>query len=116
MPSTPSCPHCHSDKIYTQHLGRKIGGSIGAAAGVGIAALSGVTTGATFAVKHLSDQTPSPQTILSAIIGGLVGGLAGCTAGAAFGDALDQAIFDNYKCIDCDYTFSCVSYHLSKPH
>ena len=58
-------------------------------------------------------DSPSPQTVLSAIIGGLVGGLAGCTAGAAFGDALDQAIFDNYKCIDCDYTFSCVSYHLS---
>lgn len=64
--------------------------------------------------KHTGrkDKTPSPQTILNAIVGGLVGGVAGCAAGSAFGDALDQAVFDNYECLDCGYSFSCFSHSL----
>ena len=62
-------------------------------------------TGASFAVKHFSNKTPSAPTILSAIIGGLIGGVAGCTAGAAFGDAIDDTVLDNFECLDCQHSF-----------
>ena len=109
MSSTLACPHCKSTTIIAKHTARKVGAGIGAAAGFGAAmssAVTGAASGATFAVHHFSDKSPSPQTVLSALIGGLIGGVTGCAAGATFGDALDQNIFDNYTCLNCDQTFS----------
>ena len=35
-----------------------------------------------------------------------MGGLSGCTIGSALGSALDERVFDAYRCLDCGYTFN----------
>tara|TARA_R110001583_G_scaffold121882_1_gene273040 strand:- start:512 stop:808 length:297 start_codon:yes stop_codon:yes gene_type:complete len=41
-----------------------------------------------------------------AVIGALLGGATGASAGVILGDVLDERVLDNYRCLDCGYSFS----------
>lgn len=101
------CPECQSLRIETRNYGRRVGSAIGTAAGATSAfamTLSGGELGA--AVGLIAGPIGSAcGGIAGAIIAGLVGGAAGCATGAVFGKALDNNIFDNYRCRACGHTF-----------
>jgi hypothetical protein len=105
--TTIKCPRCESVSIKTLNYATKAVGTLGTVAGTaaGIASvMGGAELGAT------AGMVAGPA---GAIVGGLfgalmaavVGGSAGCAAGAALGGAIDETILDNYRCLDCDYSF-----------
>lgn len=107
-PAIASCPRCQSSRVETRNRARKTGGAIGTVAGATSAAamaLSGAEMGAT--VGLIAGPVGAVcGGIAGAIIAGLIGGAGGCVAGSIFGEVVDANVFDNYRCIACDYTFS----------
>ena len=75
------CPNCQSVRIGKKNYGKKAAGVVGASAG---------TYGG----------------YVSAAAGGLLGGATGASAGVILGEVLDERVFDNYRCLDCGYSFS----------
>lgn len=102
------CPRCQSERIETRSYGKKIGGALGAAAGIG-SGMALVLSGAD--IRAASGSAADP---MDAAAGGLAGGVlavlksgsAGCAAGAAFGDVIDEHVLDKYRCVECGHAFS----------
>jgi hypothetical protein len=101
------CPKCSSERIGTLDngmvAGAVIGGTSGAIGGF-TAALAGAEIGA------LAGALAGPLGIPiggigGAIFGALTGGTAGSLAGARVGGLLDNQVFDNYRCLNCEHTF-----------
>jgi len=102
------CPRCQSLLTEQRHVARRIGGAVGAAAGATSAvaiALSGAEAGA-MAGLIAGPIGAACGGVAGAILAGLIAGAAGCATGAAFGEALDQKVFDNWRCLACGRTFS----------
>ena len=98
------CPSCRSWRIGKKNYGKKAAGVIGASAGTYggyVAAIAGARTGA--AVGALTGPVGG---IGGAVIGALLGGATGASAGVVLGDVLDERVLDNYRCLDCGYSFS----------
>jgi hypothetical protein len=107
------CPRCQSERIETRGYGKKIGGVIGAAAGIG-SGMALVFSGAD--VNALVGSTADPVVVSShglarGVLAVMMSGSAGCTAGAAFGDVLDETVLDKYRCVECGHAFS--DFHAS---
>jgi len=101
------CPECQSLRIEIRNYGRRIGSAIGTAAGATGAFAVSVSGGEVGAAIGLIAGPIGAACggIAGAIIAGLVGGAAGCATGAVFGKALDNNIFDNYRCRACGHIF-----------
>ena len=103
------CPQCQSEQVVTLNYARRTGGAIGTlAGGYGgySAAFSGARLGSAAASMILGAPGGVIGGVAGAIIGGFVGALAGGTAGIALGEAIDNKILDNYRCLNCAFTFS----------
>lgn len=102
------CPRCQSERIETRSYGKRVGGALGAAAGIG-SGMALVLSGA-----DIRAASGSAAESLDAAAGGLAGGVlavlksgsAGCAAGAAFGDVIDEHVLDKYRCVECGHAFS----------
>lgn len=104
---TPICPRCRSSQVATRNHARKAGGAIGAIAGAA-SSFSAAMKGAQVGNRLGMIAGPAGMvtgTIAGAILGGLIGGAAGCSAGIALGELIDLKVLDNYRCLDCRYTF-----------
>ncbi|MBO2962238.1 hypothetical protein J4761_19620 [Burkholderia pseudomallei] len=102
------CPSCASFRTEPRHIARRICSAVGAAAGAtsGAAAmLSGAETGAVVGTLGGPIGTICGG-IAGAVLAGLVAGAAGCATGAAFGDALDQRVFNGWRCLSCGFVFT----------
>jgi hypothetical protein len=105
---TVICPKCHSERIDTRNRARKVGGTIGMAAGATTGA-AGLFQGARAGWATASIIAPHgmPYTrIAGAIIGGIVGATTGCAIGVSLGELVDDNVLDNYCCLACCHTFS----------
>jgi hypothetical protein len=110
---TSLCPRCQSERIETRSYGKKIGGVIGAAAGIG-SGMALVLSGAdvTAFVGSTADSAGGlPGGLARGVLAVMMSGSAGCTAGAAFGDVLDETVLDKYRCVECGHGFS--QFHAS---
>lgn len=102
------CPRCQSERIETRSYGKKIGGALGAAAGIG-SGVALVLSGAD--IRSAGGSATGP---VDAVAGGLAQGVlavlksgsAGCAAGAAFGDVIDEHVLDKYRRVECGHAFS----------
>lgn len=102
------CPRCQSERIETRSYGKKIGGALGALAGLG-SGVALVLSGAD--IRNVGGSAAAP---LDAAADGIAGGVlamlrsgsAGCTAGAGFGNVIDEHVLDRYRCVECGHTFS----------
>ena len=102
------CPKCGSSHVHTRHLGRKSAGIMGAAAG-GACGVSHALRAARYGFMVGSQFGPigsSIGTIGGAIFGGLSGAATGGMVGSKLGEKLDKRLFNNYRCQQCDHTFS----------
>lgn len=102
------CPRCQSERIETRSYGKKIGGALGAAAGIG-SGMALVLSGAD--IRATSGSAADPvDAAASGLAGGVLAvlksGSAGCAAGAAFGDVIDEHVLDKYRCVECGHAFS----------
>jgi hypothetical protein len=102
------CPRCQSERIETRSYGKKIGGAVGAVAGIGSGmalVLSGADVGA--AIRPAAGPAGTVQSGLAGgVLAVLMSGSAGCVAGAAFGDVIDENVLDKYRCVECGHAFS----------
>lgn len=102
------CPRCQSERIETRSYGKKIGGALGAAAGIG-SGVALVLSGAD--IRAVSGPAADPaDTVAGDLAAGVLAvfksGSAGCTAGAAFGNVIDEHVLDRYRCVECGHAFS----------
>ena len=56
--------------------------------------------------RHLLSMGLFAFGILMPVIGALLGGATGASAGVILGDVLDDRVLNNYRCLDCGYSFS----------
>lgn len=97
------CPRCQSERVETRGYGKKIGGAMGAIAGIGSGialVLSGADLGAVTGAGTKTDG------LARGVLAVLKSGSAGCVAGAAFGDVIDEEVLDKHRCVECGHTFS----------
>lgn len=102
------CPRCQSERIETRSYGKKIGGALGAAAGIG-SGMALVLSGADIrAAIGSTDDPVSTEAggLAQGVLAILRGGSAGCAAGAAFGNVIDEHVLDRYSCVECGHAFS----------
>lgn len=100
------CPRCQSERVETRNYGKKIGGALGAAAGIGSGmalVLSGVDIRA--AIGSTGEGTEA-SGLAQGVLAVLRSGSVGCAAGAAFGDVIDEHVLDRYRCVECGHAFS----------
>ncbi len=100
------CPRCQSERVETRNYGKKIGGALGAAAGIGSGmalVLSGADTRA--AIGSTGEATEAGG-LAQGVLAVLRSGSVGCAAGAAFGDVIDEHVLDRYRCVECGHAFS----------
>lgn len=102
------CPRCQSERIETRSYGKKIGGALGAAAGIG-SGMALVLSGAD--IRAVSGPTEDPTGteaggLAQGVLTVLRSGSVGCAAGAAFGDVIDEHVLDRYRCVECGHAFS----------
>lgn|SRR6185437_7621817 len=87
---------------------KKIGGAVGAAAGIG-SGVALVLSGADIRIAKGPAADPV-DTVAGGLAGGVLAvlksGSAGCIAGAAFGDVIDEHVLDKYRCVECGHAFS----------
>lgn len=107
------CPRCQSERIETRSYGKKIGGALGAAAGIG-SGIALVLSGADIraVIGSAADSVDNVAGDLAVgVMAVLKSGSTGCVAGAAFGDVIDEHVLDKYRCVECGHAFSqpCVS-------
>jgi hypothetical protein len=98
------CPSCKSQRIVPRHCGKKVGGSIGTAAGAMVAvhhAKTGASMGAPFGVFGLIGGG-----VAGLALAGLRGGFLGGSTGISLGTLLDSKVLDAYKCLSCNLTFN----------
>lgn len=104
---TIQCPSCRSESVATRDIAKKTGaliGTIGGAVRGVTGALAGAEVGAAVGVI----ASPAGVTlggVAGAILGGLAGSAAGCIAGAKLGAVVDDRVFDNFRCLDCGFSF-----------
>ena len=96
------CPSCLSARIGKNNYGKKTaagayGGYAAATAGARAGAALGIVAGPVGATVG---------GIGGAVIGALLGGATGASAGVILGEVLDDRVLDNYRCLDCGYSFS----------
>lgn len=107
-PQALLCPRCQSERIETRSYGKKIGGTVGAVAGIG-SGMALILSGADIRAAIGSVADPA-DTMASGLAGGvlavLMSGSAGCAAGAAFGNVIDENVLDKYRCVECGHAFS----------
>lgn len=102
------CPRCRSGRITTRNRARKVGGTIGMAAGATTGA-AGLLQGAQAGWAAASSLAPSGlpfSKIAGAIIGGIIGATTGCAIGLSLGELVDDNVLHNYRCLGCGLTFS----------
>jgi hypothetical protein len=102
------CPNCQSVRIGKKNYGKKAAGVVGASAGTYggyVAATTGGRVGASLGIAA-GPMGAAVCGIGGAVIGALLGGASGASAGVILGEVLDERVFDNYRCIDCGYSFS----------
>ena len=102
------CPRCQSERIETRSYGKKIGGALGAAAGIG-SGMALVLSGADIrtAIGSTGDSEGTEAGGLAqGVLALLRSGSVGCAAGAAFGDVIDEHVLDRYRCVECGHAFS----------
>lgn len=102
------CPRCQSERIETRSYGKKIGGALGALAGLG-SGVALVLSGAD--IRNAGGSAAAPldaavDGLASGVLAVLKSGSAGCAAGADFGDVIDEHVFDRYRCVECGHAFS----------
>lgn len=102
------CPRCQSERVETRSYGKKIGGALGAIAGIG-SGMALVLSGADIS-KVGGSMAVSSDTAAGGLAGGVLvvlrSGSAGCTAGADFGNVIDENVLDKYRCVECGHAFS----------
>lgn len=104
-----TCPKCNSNKIEARHAARRIGGTIGTAAGASsafLATIAGAETGATFGAIIAGPPGAILGTLAGAILAAIAGGTIGAAAGIALGNQIDAKILRNCFCHDCQHAFS----------
>lgn len=97
------CPRCQSERVETRGYGKKIGGAMGAIAGIGSGialVLSGADLGAVTSAGTKTDG------LARGVLAVLKSGSAGCVAGAAFGNVIDEDVLDKYRCVECGHAFN----------
>jgi len=102
------CPNCQSVRIGKKNYGKKAAGVVGASAGTYggyVSAAAGGRIGASLGVAA-GPMGATVGGISGALIGALLGGATGASAGVILGEVLDERVFDNYRCLDCGYSFS----------
>tara|TARA_R110000823_G_scaffold45496_6_gene117382 strand:+ start:201 stop:551 length:351 start_codon:yes stop_codon:yes gene_type:complete len=102
------CPNCQSVRIGKKNYGKKAAGVVGASAGTYggyVSAAAGGRVGASLGVAA-GPVGAAVGGIGGALIGALLGGATGASAGVILGEVLDERVFDNYRCLDCGYSFS----------
>ena len=99
------CPRCQSERIETRSYGKKIGGALGALAGLG-SGVALVLSGADIRNAGGSEANPPDDGLAGCVLAVLKSGSAGCTAGADLGDVVDEHVLDRYRCIECGHAFS----------
>jgi hypothetical protein len=103
------CPRCQSERIETRSYGKKIGGALGALAGLG-SGVALVLSGADIRNAGGSAADPSLDAAVDGLVGGVLAvlksGSAGCTAGADFGNVIDEHVLDRHRCVECGHAFS----------
>lgn len=106
--STPSCPHCGSNRLAQRHLARRILGLVGTlagATGAAVRAWRGAELGST-----VGAAAGPPGLVLGAVtgavLGALAGGSTGCAVGVRLGDAIDTRLLNDLRCLDCGQTFN----------
>lgn len=104
----PLCPRCQAERVETRSYGKKIGGALGAAAGIGSGmalVLSGADIRAAIGSTGDSEGTEAGG-LAQGVLAVLRSGSVGCSAGAAFGDVIDEHVLDRYRCVECGHAFS----------
>jgi DNA-directed RNA polymerase subunit RPC12/RpoP len=102
------CPNCQSTRIGKKNYGKKAAGVVGASAGTYggyISAASGGRVGASIGMAA-GPVGATVGGIGGVLIGALLGGATGASAGVILGQVLDECVFDNYRCLECGYSFS----------
>lgn len=102
------CPSCGSSAVAKQATAKKVGAAIGGVSGV-LNGLSATTIGANI-ILIAGSPTGGPATavgrLASSIMAAFVSGAAGCITGARIGELIDRNVFDSYRCIHCNCSFS----------
>lgn len=102
------CPHCGSRRLAHRHRARRVLGALGACAGAASSATR-AWRGAELGCQ-LGAVANAPGALLGAIAGGVLGALAGgstgCAIGVRLGEAIDRALLNDKRCLDCGQTFS----------
>lgn len=102
------CPKCRSIRIGKNNYAKKTAGVVGASAGAYggfAAATTGARAGAALGIVA-GPVGAAASGIGGAVIGALLAGAYGASAGVILGDVLDDRVLDNYRCLDCGYSFS----------
>ncbi len=102
------CPRCQSERIETRSYGKKIGGALGAAAGIGSGIALSLSGADIHAARGSTDDPEGNEAggLAQGVLAVLRSGSVGCAAGAAFGDVIDEHVLDRYRCIECGHAFS----------
>lgn len=104
---TALCPNCGSSHTQIKNHGKKLGGALGACAGV-LGSLSSAVKGPRIgAVLRLRAAAPSSSvsSLTTIVLGALTSGATGCSTGSALGRVIDEAVLDNYLCLRCRHSF-----------
>jgi phage tail tape-measure protein len=94
------CPKCQSSNIDKKNYAKKTGAATGLLAGA-FGAFEGAEAGAAIGLLG------GPAGVVAGGIAGVIaGGLAGLFLGGKVGAAVDEHVLNNYKCLDCEHSFS----------
>lgn len=102
------CPSCQSSRVGKKNYGKKAAGVAGASAGTYggfVSAAAGGRVGASIGIAA-GPVGAAVGGIGGVLIGALLGGATGASAGVILGQVLDERVFDNYRCLECGYSFS----------
>lgn len=102
------CPRCQSERIETRSYGKKIGGALGAIAGLGngVALVLSGSNISKFGGSAAGPSDAAADGLAMGVLAVLRSGSAGCTAGADFGNVIDEHVLDRYRCVECGHAFS----------
>jgi phage tail tape-measure protein len=98
------CPRCGGTNVDKRNYAKKAGTAAGAVAGVA-GTFAGAEGGAAVGAA-IGSVIPGFGTVVGGVLGALGGLAAGALIGSKAGEIVDEHLLDNYKCMDCDHTFS----------
>lgn len=103
------CPKCLSHAVDRKDHARKVGTTVGLAAGTA-SSITAVNYGADIGTKAAAVFGPNCLAIggiLGTILCIMGGATSGAIVGSTLGGVVDDNLLDNFICLQCNHQFTC---------